>query len=219
MPAPAMTRHAPRTSLIARDSSAVGVGFIVYKYALSGRSRMNNFISVVEKLHVLGVNVRCFDSRPRFARTRRPCQPTSDGRGRHTLILKKQDRPAGTVRTRAVLARCAAQGRRRKRRASFCRLPQQFEHFTLGPSHNADEIFVYFPKEKVLYAGSILKEQLGNLASANLTEYPRTLDKLQELHLKIDNVISRHWSPVHGPELIDQYRAMLKDYSQKAAKD
>src|SRR5262245_14889122 len=29
--------------------------------------------------------------------------------------------------------------------------------FYLGPSHNADDIFVYFPKEKVLYAGSILK--------------------------------------------------------------
>ena len=91
--------------------------------------------------------------------------------------------------------------------------------FYLGPSHNADDIFVYFPKEKVLYAGSILKEQLGNLASANLAEYQRTLDKLQELHLEIDNVISGHWSPVHGPELIDQYRAMLKDYSQKAVKD
>ena len=91
--------------------------------------------------------------------------------------------------------------------------------FYLGPSHNADDIFVYFPEEKVLYAGSILKEQFGNLALANLTEYPRTLHKLQELHLKIDNVISGHWSPVHGPELIDQYLRMLKDYSQKAAKD
>jgi hypothetical protein len=45
------------------------------------------------------------------------------------------------------------------------------------------------------------------------------LHKLQELHLKIDNVISGHWSPVHGLELIDQYRAVLKDYSQKAGKD
>ena len=91
--------------------------------------------------------------------------------------------------------------------------------FYLGPSHNADDIFVYFPKEKVLYAGSILKEQLGNLASANLTEYPRTLHKLEELHLKVDNVISGHWSAVHGPELIDQYLTMLKDYSQKAGKN
>jgi len=91
--------------------------------------------------------------------------------------------------------------------------------FYLGPSHNADDIFVYFPKEKILYAGSILKEQLGNLASADLTEYPRTLHKLQELHLNIDNVVSGHWSPVHGPELIDRYLTMLKDYSQKPAKD
>jgi len=87
--------------------------------------------------------------------------------------------------------------------------------FYLGPSHNADDIFVYFPKEKVLYAGSILKEHLGNLASANLEEYPKTLQKLQTLHLGIDKIISGHWSAVHGPELIDQYLAMLRDHSEK----
>ena len=66
--------------------------------------------------------------------------------------------------------------------------------FYLGPSHNADDIFVYFPKEKVLYAGSILKERLGNLAFANLEEYPKTLQKLQQLHLNIDRIVSGHWS-------------------------
>ena len=84
----------------------------------------------------------------------------------------------------------------------------------LGPSHNADDIFVYFPKEKVLYAGSILKEHLGNLAFANLEEYPRTLQKLLQLHLEIDKIISGHWSAVHGPELIDQYGAMLKEHTE-----
>ena len=87
--------------------------------------------------------------------------------------------------------------------------------FYLGPSHNADDIFVYFPKERVLYAGSILKEHLGNLAFANLEEYPKTLQKLQKLHLDINKIISGHWSAVHGPELIDQYLAMLKDHSAK----
>ena len=87
--------------------------------------------------------------------------------------------------------------------------------FYLGPSHNADDIFVYFPKERVLYAGSILKEHLGNLASANLVEYPKTLQKLQALHLNIDKIISGHWSAVHSPELIDQYLAMLKENSEK----
>ena len=86
--------------------------------------------------------------------------------------------------------------------------------FYLGPSHNADDIFVYFPGDKVLYAGSILKEHLGNLAFADLEEYPKTLQKLKELHLNIDKIISGHWSAVHGAELIDQYLAMLKEHSE-----
>jgi len=87
--------------------------------------------------------------------------------------------------------------------------------FYLGPSHNIDDIFVYFPNEKVLYAGSILKEQLGNLAFANLEEYPRTLRNLQGLHLDIDKIISGHWSATHGPELINQYLTMLKEHSER----
>jgi len=81
--------------------------------------------------------------------------------------------------------------------------------FYLGPSHTAGDIFVYFPKERVLDAGSILKEQLGNMAKADVAEYPKTLHKLQELHLPIDVVISGHWSAVHGPELIDRYLRLL----------
>ena len=86
--------------------------------------------------------------------------------------------------------------------------------FYLGPSHNADDIFVYFPQERVLYAGSILKEHLGNLAFANLEEYPQTLQKLHQLHLEIGKIISGHWSAVHGPELIDQYLTMLNEHSK-----
>ena len=82
----------------------------------------------------------------------------------------------------------------------------------LGPSHTPDDVFVYFPTEKVLYAGSILKEQLGNLAFADINEYQQTLFKLKKLHLSIRTIISGHWSAVHGPELIDQYLRMLKHY-------
>ncbi|HYM36166.1 MAG TPA: subclass B2 metallo-beta-lactamase, partial [Steroidobacteraceae bacterium] len=46
--------------------------------------------------------------------------------------------------------------------------------FYLGPSHTLDGIFVYFPEEKVLYGGCILKEQIGNLAFADRAEYPKT---------------------------------------------
>jgi metallo-beta-lactamase class B len=82
--------------------------------------------------------------------------------------------------------------------------------FYLGPSHTAGDIFVYFPRERVLDAGSILKEQLGNMAKADVVEYPKTLRKLRELHLPIDVVISGHWSAVHGPDLIEHYLMLLR---------
>lgn len=86
----------------------------------------------------------------------------------------------------------------------------------LGPSHTPDDIFVYFPREKVLYAGSILKEHLGNMAFAHVGEYEKTLLKLKDLHLDIRTIISGHWSAVHGPELIDRYLTMLEEYSRNS---
>jgi metallo-beta-lactamase class B len=82
--------------------------------------------------------------------------------------------------------------------------------FFLGPSHTPADIFIYFPREKVLDAGSILKEHLGNMAHADVHEYPNTLHKLQELHLDIRTIVSGHWSPIHGPELIDMYLELLR---------
>jgi metallo-beta-lactamase class B len=79
----------------------------------------------------------------------------------------------------------------------------------LGPSHTPDGIFVFFPEERVLYGNCILKEQLGNLEFANLTEYPKTLEKLKQLNLGFTTVVAGHWSPIHGPELIDQYLQLL----------
>ena len=81
--------------------------------------------------------------------------------------------------------------------------------FYLGPSHTDADIFVYFPDEQVLNAGSILKPFLGNMAKANLAAYPGTLSKLQSLQLPIRMIIAGHWSPVHGPDLIDRYLDML----------
>jgi metallo-beta-lactamase class B len=79
----------------------------------------------------------------------------------------------------------------------------------LGPSHTADGIFVFFPEEKVLYGNCILKEQLGNLDFADLIEYPKTLEKLKQLNLGFTTIVAGHWSPLHGPELIDQYLKLL----------
>lgn len=80
----------------------------------------------------------------------------------------------------------------------------------LGPSHTADGIFVYFPQEKVLYGNCILKENLGSMAYADLDEYPKTLRKLQQLRLGYTTIIAGHWSPIHGPELVDRYLQLLE---------
>jgi metallo-beta-lactamase class B len=79
----------------------------------------------------------------------------------------------------------------------------------LGPSHTSDGIFVFFPEEKALYGNCILKEQLGNLEFADRAEYPRTLQKLKELNLGFTTIVAGHWSPIHGPELIDHYLQLL----------
>jgi len=81
--------------------------------------------------------------------------------------------------------------------------------FYLGPSHTDSDIFVYFPDEQVLNAGSILKPFLGNLAKANVEAYPHTLRRLQDLQLPTRMIIAGHWSPVHGPDLIDRYLNLL----------
>ncbi len=86
----------------------------------------------------------------------------------------------------------------------------------LGPAHTKDGIFVFFPEEKVLYGNCILKEQLGNLKYADLVEYPKTLRKLKALNLGFDTIVAGHYSSVHGPELIDQYLALLEAQGKDA---
>jgi metallo-beta-lactamase class B len=82
----------------------------------------------------------------------------------------------------------------------------------LGPSHTEDGIFVWFPKEKVLYGNCILKETLGNLEFANLSAYPKTLNRLKNLKLPIEILIAGHGSSLHGPELVDHYLKLLTGY-------
>jgi len=86
--------------------------------------------------------------------------------------------------------------------------------FYLGPSHKPDDIFVWFPEEKVLYGGCILKPQLGNMDGADLAEYPKTLQKLKDLNLGISLIVAGHYSAVHGPDLIDRMIAMLAQYKK-----
>ncbi len=84
----------------------------------------------------------------------------------------------------------------------------EIELLYFGPAHTKDGIVAYFPKQKILFGDCILKEQLGNLDSADLTEYPKTISKMKDLPIK--TIIAGHWSPIHGPELIDKVLTLLK---------
>jgi metallo-beta-lactamase class B len=59
-----------------------------------------------------------------------------------------------------------------------------FETYYPGEGHTADNIVIWFKKEKILYGGCLIKgvddETLGYLGDANVTAYASTLKKVQQ---------------------------------------
>ncbi len=58
-----------------------------------------------------------------------------------------------------------------------------FQTYYPGPGHSPDNIVIWFPKEKVLYAGCLVKsvaaDNLGNLTDASVAAWGKSLKKLQ----------------------------------------
>jgi metallo-beta-lactamase class B len=71
-----------------------------------------------------------------------------------------------------------------------------FETYYPGQGHTADNIVIWFKKEKILYGGCLIKgadaENLGYLGDANLTEYANTLKKVQNKYLDPKFIIISH---------------------------
>ncbi|MCA4808242.1 BlaB/IND/MUS family subclass B1 metallo-beta-lactamase [Empedobacter stercoris] len=65
-----------------------------------------------------------------------------------------------------------------------------------GQGHTADNLVVWFPKYKVLNGGCLIKgadaKNLGYIGEANVTEWPKTVQKLVTKHPKINQVIPGH---------------------------
>jgi len=59
-----------------------------------------------------------------------------------------------------------------------------FETYYPGEGHTADNIIIWFSKEKILYGGCLIKgadaEDLGYLGDANIEEYETTLKRVQQ---------------------------------------
>lgn len=64
-----------------------------------------------------------------------------------------------------------------------------------GEGHTVDNVVVFFPKEQVLFGGCLIKSRgasKGNLADANMKEWPATVEKIQKAFPGIRKVIPGH---------------------------
>ena len=87
----------------------------------------------------------------------------------------------------------------------LCLEDKTVECYYPGAAHTEDNIAVWIPSEQILFAGCMIKsvqtQNLGNTADGNLTEYPKTLEKLLRTFPKAKIVVPGH-GPVGGLELI-----------------
>jgi metallo-beta-lactamase class B len=71
-----------------------------------------------------------------------------------------------------------------------------FETYYPGQGHTADNIVIWFKKEKILYGGCLIKglddETLGYLGDANEAEYATTVKRVQKKYSQPKFVIITH---------------------------
>jgi metallo-beta-lactamase class B len=74
-----------------------------------------------------------------------------------------------------------------------------------GPSHTSDIIVTWIPSEKILYGGCMVKEMhsetLGNIADADLAEWPKTIARVIAAYPSAVIVIPGHGA-IGGRELL-----------------
>lgn len=81
-----------------------------------------------------------------------------------------------------------------------------------GEGHTKDNIVIYFPAEKTLFGGCLIKEigaEKGNLADANLAAWPKTIDKLLKKYPDLQFVIPGHGKS-GGTELLTYTYKLFK---------
>ena len=73
-----------------------------------------------------------------------------------------------------------------------------------GPGHSHENITVWFPEEKVLFGGCLVKStqatDLGNVADANLAQWPLAIRRLESMFSDMEYVIPGHqsWNSTHA---------------------
>lgn len=100
-----------------------------------------------------------------------------------------------------------------------------FETYYPGQGHTADNIVIWFNKEKILYGGCLIKgvdnDDLGYLGDANETEYASTIKKLQKKCRQPKFVIISHsdGSDINSVEHTLMMAQQLKKEKEKEKKN
>jgi metallo-beta-lactamase class B len=89
--------------------------------------------------------------------------------------------------------------------------------YYFGAAHSSDNIVVWIPSESILFAGCMVKDlnaqSLGNIADANLKEWPKTIDKLIE-KFKLAKIVIPGHGQFGGFELLEHTKELLKKNSK-----
>jgi metallo-beta-lactamase class B len=94
----------------------------------------------------------------------------------------------------------------------------KIQTFYPGPGHAADNIVIWFEKEKILYGGCFIKSceatTLGNLADADTQQWPVSVAKIQKKFPKRNFVIPGHqnWK---NKKSLEHTSKLLKKYSNQ----
>ena len=91
-----------------------------------------------------------------------------------------------------------------------------FQTYYGGPGHTADNIVIWFEKQRILYGGCLIKSveasDLGNLTEANVPEWDTTLQHIRRKCKSPKYIIPGHgdWTSLqslnHTLELIEDYK-------------
>lgn len=85
--------------------------------------------------------------------------------------------------------------------------------FFFGEGHTEDNIALWFPEEKILFGGCLVKSLRsgkGNLEDANIREWPKTISKIKDHFYEIKVAIPGHGSH-GGSELLDYTQKMFEN--------
>ncbi|MCT4559801.1 MAG: subclass B1 metallo-beta-lactamase [Crocinitomicaceae bacterium] len=80
-----------------------------------------------------------------------------------------------------------------------------------GEGHTKDNVVSYFPSKELLFGGCLVKEvnaSKGNLADANVSEWPLTITQIQKAYPTLKLIVPGH-GKVGGLELLDYTKELF----------